>query len=130
MILLPPPGITHLPNPVWMPGLCRHLREVSSSGQAGARRRGPVLGSAVGPPGHLTLGHQPTQNRFRRAGHVTPPWPLIGRLPGCGALIGGAATPASPARLVSPGLSRWRDLLLSVQVSTVMSSVSTGSSWL
>ena len=44
---------------------------MSSSGQAGARRGGPVLGSAVGPPGHLTLGHQPTQNRFRRAGHVT-----------------------------------------------------------
>ena len=45
-----------------MPGLCRHLGEVSSSG-----RCGPVLGSAVRPPGHLTLGHQPTQNRFRRA---------------------------------------------------------------
>ena len=125
MILLPspPPGIALLPNPVWMPGLCRHLGEVSSSG-----RCGPVLGSAVRPPGHLTLGHQPTQNRFRRAGHVTPPWPPIGRLAGCGALIGGAATPASPAWLVSPGLSRWRDLLLSVQVSTVMSSVNTGSS--
>ena len=74
------------------------------------------------------LGTSRPRTGSAAAGHVPPPWPPIGRLAGCGALIGGAATPASPAWLVSPGLSRWRDLLLSVQVSTVMSSVNTGSS--
>ena len=39
MILLPPPGITHLPNPVWMPGLCRHLRgEQQWPGRCSPRR--------------------------------------------------------------------------------------------